>query len=303
MRFCDNLKNFRKQKKISQEMLAEKVGVSRQSVSKWECGEAYPSMDNILILCDIFNCKINDLVHEDLVDLKSLDEEIIVKMVKLNNESQRKVKGISKSIYIIARICKIATIIGIIAIVATMVITPILSKNISLISEGKIKLFGEKIEYIRDNEQIEITYKGESSLIEKNENIVVLNEILNILEQDKLFESVIFIEVAFTFLVISLILLNRTLNYLEKLFINIHEGETPFTKENIDYIKRMALLMILTIVIPNIAGLLVSYIIKKDLGIGFEIFDFIYILFLISMSYIFEYGYELQQDSKGKMYD
>ena len=40
MRFGDNLRNLRNVKKISQEKLAEKVGVSRQSVSKWECGEA-----------------------------------------------------------------------------------------------------------------------------------------------------------------------------------------------------------------------------------------------------------------------
>ena len=38
MKFGDNLRNLRKSKKISQERLAEKVGVSRQSVSKWERG-------------------------------------------------------------------------------------------------------------------------------------------------------------------------------------------------------------------------------------------------------------------------
>lgn len=38
MKFGDNLRRFRKSKKISQEELTEKVGVSRQSVSKWECG-------------------------------------------------------------------------------------------------------------------------------------------------------------------------------------------------------------------------------------------------------------------------
>ena len=55
MKFGDNLRNLRKSKKMSQEKLAEKVGVSRQSVSKWETGEAYPEMNHILILCDIFH--------------------------------------------------------------------------------------------------------------------------------------------------------------------------------------------------------------------------------------------------------
>ena len=42
MKFGDNLRKLRKNKNYSQEDLAFKVGVSRQSVSKWETGEAYP---------------------------------------------------------------------------------------------------------------------------------------------------------------------------------------------------------------------------------------------------------------------
>ena len=47
MNFGQNLRNLRKSKNISQEELAERVRVSRQSVSKWETGEAYPEMNNI----------------------------------------------------------------------------------------------------------------------------------------------------------------------------------------------------------------------------------------------------------------
>ena len=58
MNFGENLKNFRKNSKMSQEVLAEKVGVSRQAVSRWEVGEAYPEMSNIVALCSIFHCNI-----------------------------------------------------------------------------------------------------------------------------------------------------------------------------------------------------------------------------------------------------
>ena len=91
MRFGDNLKNLRKIKNLSQEKLAEKVGVSRQSISKWECGEAYPEMDNILKLCKIFNCKLNDLIHEDLTDINSLGEDVKMSVVKFKKEKQEKV--------------------------------------------------------------------------------------------------------------------------------------------------------------------------------------------------------------------
>ena len=93
-----------------------------------------------------------------------------------------------------------------------------------------------------------------------------------------------------------------TLSRLEKLFININEWDTPFTLENVRYIKQMAFLMIASIIFPNISGIFFELILKLDLGIGLELFDVIQILFLFGMSYIFEYGYELQQDTKAKMY-
>ena len=89
MKFGDNLRNLRKSKKMSQEKLAEKIGVSRQSVSKWETGEAYPEMNNILILCKIFGCGINELVNESLIDIDSLDEEVNPERVFVINVSNQ----------------------------------------------------------------------------------------------------------------------------------------------------------------------------------------------------------------------
>ena len=101
MKFGENLRVLRKSKNMSQETIAEKVGVSRQSISKWENGEAYPEMKNILSLCDIFHCKINDLVHNNLTDIDSLDEEIIMNVVKFNEKKQNQVKSLSNVICLI----------------------------------------------------------------------------------------------------------------------------------------------------------------------------------------------------------
>ena len=60
MKFGDNLRNLRKSKKLSQEDLAEKMRVSRQSVSKWENSEAYPEMNNLLELRKIFHSHNKD---------------------------------------------------------------------------------------------------------------------------------------------------------------------------------------------------------------------------------------------------
>lgn len=86
MKFGDNLRKLRKLKKLSQEELAEKMQVSRQSVSKWETSESYPEMNNILELCKIFHCHINDLVNDNIIDINSLDEEIKMNVVKFKKE-------------------------------------------------------------------------------------------------------------------------------------------------------------------------------------------------------------------------
>ena len=302
MKFCDNLRRIRKLKKISQEELAEKVGVSRQSVSKWECAESYPEMDNILKLCSIFNCNINDLVQEDLIDIDSLGEDVKMNVVKFKKEKQVKMKGLSKAIYTLARIGKVITIIGLIAVILTMVVTPVIANNVK-VENNKITIFDEEVKYKKTTGDIRITIREEESKITKQADVYVASMIIDKIENGKMPLMVGFIETAFLFLCVSLVLFYLTLKHLEKMFINIHNGTTPFTMENVSHIKKMATFMILTIVLPNIAGVIAQMVIGEELGIGFEMFDVIYILFLFSMAYVFEYGYQLQLDSKGIMYD
>lgn len=71
MNFSDNLKKIRKENNLSQEAIAEKLGVSRQSVSKWESGLAYPEMDKMVKLCQIFNLNIDDLLNQDIKEVNN----------------------------------------------------------------------------------------------------------------------------------------------------------------------------------------------------------------------------------------
>lgn len=66
MSFRDNLQHLRASRNMTQEQLAMLVGVSRQSVTKWEAERAYPEMDKLLKLCQIFDCSLDDLVSGDL---------------------------------------------------------------------------------------------------------------------------------------------------------------------------------------------------------------------------------------------
>lgn len=72
--FSENLKKIRKDHKLSQEQLADELGVSRQAISKWESAAAYPEMDKIIALCDKFNINIDDLLHKDIKEIKREEE-------------------------------------------------------------------------------------------------------------------------------------------------------------------------------------------------------------------------------------
>ena len=66
MKFGERLSNLRKQKGLSQEALAEQLGLSRQAVSKWENGEAMPELSKLEVLCRIFEVSPNYLMgYED----------------------------------------------------------------------------------------------------------------------------------------------------------------------------------------------------------------------------------------------
>lgn len=134
MKFGDHLKQFRKKAGISQEELAYQVGVSRQSVSKWETSEAYPEMSHIMELCHIFHCHINDLVHESFVDIEKMDDDIQKQVVKFRIEKQRKMKKLSMFIYVLARIGNIISILGGFFILLTMIKISIIIINVKVTS-------------------------------------------------------------------------------------------------------------------------------------------------------------------------
>lgn len=74
MNFADNLKKIRKDHNLSQEQLAEKLGVTRQSVSKWESRQSYPEMDKVIQICNMFNYNMDELINADIKEVKETKE-------------------------------------------------------------------------------------------------------------------------------------------------------------------------------------------------------------------------------------
>ncbi len=282
MKFGENLYNLRKKQKISQEKLAEKIGVSRQSVSKWENGTAYPEMNRIFELCKIFHCKLNDLVNDNILDFDSLDKEVKMSVVKFNKEKQNKLKIVSKTISIFSKILQVITIIISAVMIMSMLFIPSVINNTNV-----------------DNGSIIVADKN---VMEFNLDQMTTNTIVNVFEEHSKLEIILYTEIIMICLTISVMIISFAMLYLAKLFDSISKGDTPFTLENLKNIKRVAILFISYLIFPDVSGTLFQWITKIDMNIDYEITKIFYVLIIICIYYIFDYGHQIQLNSKGKIY-
>ena len=89
MEIGNKIMELRKKKGLSQEELAEKIGVSRQTISKWELGETSPDLKQSKELSKIFNVSLDELANNDVKDIlveKTSNTEklagLILKLIK-----------------------------------------------------------------------------------------------------------------------------------------------------------------------------------------------------------------------------
>ena len=75
MNFNDRLADLRRKKGLSQEQLGYELGVSRQTVSKWELGQSYPDFQKLVLLSDYYEMSLDELVKGvDVGDVRALNE-------------------------------------------------------------------------------------------------------------------------------------------------------------------------------------------------------------------------------------
>ena len=84
MQIGNRILELRKQNNLSQEQLAEKMGVARQTISKWELGETSPDLEQSKQLSQIFNVSLDDLTNNDIKNIlvtKANHTEIMIKTI------------------------------------------------------------------------------------------------------------------------------------------------------------------------------------------------------------------------------
>ena len=89
MKLADKISKLRKQIGWSQEELAEKMNVSRQSVSKWESASSIPDMNKIIRLSEIFSVSTDYLLKDEIETAETTGEDIEEDVVRINLETAR----------------------------------------------------------------------------------------------------------------------------------------------------------------------------------------------------------------------
>ena len=117
MEFNNKLYHLRKQKGLSQEELANRLNVSRQTVSKWEVGDSTPDMEKLAAISDLFEISLDELVMDKVSSRTGEDstKSEIVSQIKekiLTDENKQKAKRGFKIIAIVFGIILLIDVIS-----------------------------------------------------------------------------------------------------------------------------------------------------------------------------------------------
>ena len=121
MEFNNKLYKLRKQKGFSQEELANRLNVSRQTISKWEVGESTPDMENLVAISELFEISLDELVLDKVPEEADTSAQVVksefysdIKENVLTDENRKKAK---KGLKIAAIVLGIIVLIDLISFV------------------------------------------------------------------------------------------------------------------------------------------------------------------------------------------
>ena len=110
------LKNEREESNFTQQDVAEKLGVSKAIISKWECGKAYPSLEYLPKLSELYGVSINEIIAGSRLSLR--DKETFADENLLEQLQKNKVNRIINQIIFIVSLCTIMILLEIVCYMA-----------------------------------------------------------------------------------------------------------------------------------------------------------------------------------------
>lgn len=110
MKFHEKLQNLRKNASMTQLELAEKLMVSRQTISKWETGSAVPDLENIISICDLFGVSLDCLVRG--IGTVETEEKIQDTAEKIVHQEHKREMKLKEKILLISAVISIVLLLG-----------------------------------------------------------------------------------------------------------------------------------------------------------------------------------------------
>jgi hypothetical protein len=211
-------------------------------------------------------------------------------------KNKEKMMNIANVVYWISVIGKWIIFIGVIAIVAVGLAFPIFISQVGEVTDTSIQIGERTINY----ELLEDSMKIEDTKIDIDvDGFVATREVRNIFRDNGTFGRIVFVESILAMAIVFLVLAYMILNQIANLFKNIYDGGTPFTKGNVSILRQIGKYMIIITILPAILGAVIKLGFNIDYLLQFRGVDLIYILVIFALAYVFEYGYQLQEDVDG----
>lgn len=221
----------------------------------------------------------------------------------LDKKEQSKLKGLSKVIAILASIGKFFLYLGIVSIAVCMLIIPNFMKNLKTYDNTiELTYSKETIKMVKESSTLVKVYVNdkEQSKFTETKGFDELKKMLNKHSNKTLIG---YSEALLLIVILYMYLITLVLKHLGTLFKNINKGQTPFTLDNVQHMQKMGLYMIAAIILPPLASLIFYICTDYDLNMSLNLVDVVEILFVYAMSFVFRYGYNLQEGSKKTIYD
>lgn len=224
------------------------------------------------------------------------------KSTSLNKKDQSKLRTLSKIIVLFASLGKICLYLGIIFFLFFMSIIPTVINHTKITKNSITFIYKEdSFKLIEEDSKLVIYVNGEKK--ETSNSNINFNEFTKELNKYSSRQLICYSEILLFIYVAYLYLMVLVLKHLKKLFKNIANGNTPFTLDNVNHMSKMGIYMISALLLPLLAKLIFKIFTDINIKTNFGIINLVQILFVFAMSFVFRYGYNIQQDSKSNIYD
>ena len=110
----NQLKKYRKELNISQEILAEEINVSRQTISNWENDKTYPDIQSLVLISEYFKISLDELIKGDVINMKNQLERSQLEKKEVIRNTKGMVIGLLLTILILP-VIKVKPVYGFIA--------------------------------------------------------------------------------------------------------------------------------------------------------------------------------------------